>query len=138
LFDEEGFLRMGDVGCWAENGAIKIVDRCKNMFKLSQGEYVAPERVEQIYMTSPLLNCVYVEGNPLHAFTVGVVVPNWTELHKRLQTGNQFSENGKPQPTTEELCENKEVKTVILQELNTVGRAKGLKGFELVIQFDLL
>jgi long-chain acyl-CoA synthetase len=49
-FDEDGWICSGDVARVNENGSICIFDRAKNIFKLCQGEYIAPEKLENIYV----------------------------------------------------------------------------------------
>jgi long-chain acyl-CoA synthetase len=56
-------------------GTLSIIDRRKNMFKLSQGEYVAIEKVEQTYQKSPVVGQIWAYGNSFKSFILAVVVP---------------------------------------------------------------
>lgn len=51
-FTEDGWFKTGDVAMLYPNGSVKIIDRSKNIFKLSQGEYIAPEKIENIFALS--------------------------------------------------------------------------------------
>ncbi|ELV11443.1 Long-chain-fatty-acid--CoA ligase 6 [Tupaia chinensis] len=74
--DSDGWLHTGDIGKWLPVRTLKIIDRKKHIFKLAQGEYVAPEKIENIYIRSEPVAQVYVHGDSLQAFLVGIVVPD--------------------------------------------------------------
>uniref|UniRef100_A0A915CUS7 AMP-dependent synthetase/ligase domain-containing protein n=1 Tax=Ditylenchus dipsaci TaxID=166011 RepID=A0A915CUS7_9BILA len=84
LFDEDGFLHTGDVGHLQPNGTLKIIDRKKHIFKLAQGEYVAPEKIEGVYGQSSYVQQIYVDGDSLERYLVAIVTIEslLADLHK--------------------------------------------------------
>uniref|UniRef100_A0A673FSI7 Long-chain-fatty-acid--CoA ligase n=1 Tax=Sinocyclocheilus rhinocerous TaxID=307959 RepID=A0A673FSI7_9TELE len=74
--DKDSWLHTGDVGKWLPNGTLKIIDRKKHIFKLAQGEYIAPEKIENIYIHSDPVAQVFVHGDSLQACLVGILVPD--------------------------------------------------------------
>jgi long-chain acyl-CoA synthetase len=113
-----------DVGMWDERGCLHIIDRAKNIFKLSQGEYIAPERIENIYQQHELVAQAFVYGDSLKASLVGIIVPDEETLARFAESHNLGGKSFK------ELCENEEVRKHILTQITAFGKEQGLKGFE--------
>ncbi|XP_067935181.1 long-chain-fatty-acid--CoA ligase 1-like [Watersipora subatra] len=130
--DDDGWLHSGDIGIWTERGALKIVDRKKNIFKLSQGEYIAPEKIENVYVSCPLVAQCYVHGDSLQTCVVGVVVPDADVLPSFAR-----SELGINSGDMEELCANARVKEAIMKGMAKEAKEQKLKGFEQVKDIHL-
>ncbi|XP_059541672.1 long-chain-fatty-acid--CoA ligase 1 isoform X3 [Myotis daubentonii] len=123
--DKDGWLHTGDIGKWLPNGALKIIDRKKHIFKLAQGEYIAPEKIENIYLRSEPVAQVFVHGESLQAFLVAIVVPD-------VETLGRWAGKRGLAGSFEELCRSKDVKKAILEDLVRLGKESGLKPFEQV------
>ncbi|KAG8189133.1 hypothetical protein JTE90_018427 [Oedothorax gibbosus] len=123
--DPEGWYHTGDIGKWLPNGALAVIDRKKHIFKLSQGEYVIPEKSENAYIQSPMVSQIYVDGNSDQEFIVAVVVPE----EKPFMT---WAKNEGFEGRFENLCQNKELKRRFLSHLFELGKEKKLKSLNQV------
>ncbi|XP_049722601.1 long-chain-fatty-acid--CoA ligase 1-like isoform X3 [Elephas maximus indicus] len=121
--DKDGWLHTGDIGKWLPNGTLKIIDRKKHIFKLSQGEYIAPEKIENIYIRSEPVAQVFVHGESLQSFLIAIVVPD-------VETLCAWAQKRGLEGSFEELCRNKDVKKAILEDMVRLGKDSGLKPFE--------
>lgn len=78
---QDGFFCTGDIGVMDSSGHVTVIDRKKNIFKLAQGEFVAPERIESMYESlSNLIEQVYLYGNIYHHNVLAVIVPHSPSL----------------------------------------------------------
>ena len=98
--DEEGWYHTGDVGYVDEDGHFYITDRIKDLFKLSNGKYVAPLQVESLLKQSPLIGQAVVVGSGRKQVGA-LIVPDWDTLKQTLE-----DEGIAAKGTREELCEN--------------------------------
>lgn len=88
LFDEDGFSLTGDIVEERGPNHVVVIDRCKDVLKLSQGEYVALGRLAVNFESgSPIIRQLYLHGNSLQAYLVGVVVPDFEAVEAMLGDG---------------------------------------------------
>ncbi|KAI8331068.1 hypothetical protein BC941DRAFT_439688 [Chlamydoabsidia padenii] len=127
--DEEGWFHTGDIGLINERGCLIIIDRKKNIFKLAQGEYIAPEKIENVYAKDSLVGQIFVHGDSLQSALVAILVPDHETLPNFLAA--KAPEIAKQKLSFAELCKNPEVSRLILEQLTQVGKKAGLHGFEL-------
>jgi long-chain acyl-CoA synthetase len=75
--EPDGWFHTGDIAQFDELGRVKIIDRKKNILKLAQGEYVAPERLENVYAANcGLLANAFVHGDGDKSSLVGIIGVN--------------------------------------------------------------
>lgn len=121
----DGWFHTGDIGEWQADGSMKIIDRKKNIFKLSQGEYIAVEKLENVYNQSAAVDAIWVYGNSFESSMVAVAVPNEQVLLDWAKS------NGKKEEFAA-LCKIPEAQKFILSELSSTGKKSGVRGFEFI------
>ena len=129
-FDEDGYFHTGDVGRifpYYGNG-LKIVDRVKEIFKLSQGEYIIPAKLESVYVKSNYIQQIMIYGNSTMNNILAIICPDKQHCARELDI------------TEEELIkdeENPKLKKLILNDLDRLAIDANFNGLEKV-KFILL
>jgi long-chain acyl-CoA synthetase len=122
--DEGGWVHTGDIGEWATNGTLRIIDRSKHIFKLNQAEYITPERLEDVYLRSRWVSQIFVDGHSMEATVVAIVVPDEEYVRKNFTSAATT--------TFEELCKSEKLKQLIMTDLIRLAKENKLKYFETV------
>ena len=127
-FDDEGFFRTGDAG-YMRDGELFLKDRIKDLFKTSNGKYIAPQFIE-----SKLLVDKYVEQIAVIAderkFVSALIVPSFDLLEE------YASEMGIQADSHEQLCTNPQIIKMMEERMETLQQ--GLASYERIKRFTLL
>ncbi|PRP86830.1 fatty acyl-CoA synthetase [Planoprotostelium fungivorum] len=129
--DSEGFFYTGDIGEWNKNGTLSIIDRKKNIFKISQGEYIAPEYLEEVYSRSPFVDQIWVSGSSLKRHLVAIVYPESSHLIQWAKDNNLTGD-------IDQLRGDERVKKAILADIHRVGGEAKVHGFETIKEIEVV
>ncbi|XP_022770782.1 long chain acyl-CoA synthetase 1-like isoform X4 [Durio zibethinus] len=122
---KDGWFHTGDIGQMLPNGVVKIIDRKKNLIKLSQGEYVALEYLENVYGFTPIVDDVWVYGNSFKSMLVAVVV-----LHE--ENAKKWANLNGYTGSLSELCSLSKLQNYVLSELKSTAEKNKMRGFEFI------
>ena len=124
-FDENGYFHTGDVCRLFPNlgNGIKIVDRVKEIFKLSQGEYIIPAKLESTYSKSFLVGQIMIYGNSSMNNIIAIIMPD--KKHCAEALGCNISELGDDE-------ENPKIKEIIIKDLEGLAKEANFNGLEKV------
>ena len=87
---QDDWFSTGDVGHLDESGHLYITDRKKDLFKLSNGKYVAPQLIESLLKQSEFVSQVVVVGAGRKQ-PAALIVPEWEAVKQALnETGEEF------------------------------------------------
>ena len=108
-----------------EGNALKLIDRKKNIFKLSQGEYIAPEKIENVLQTCPLIQSAFVTGDSNRDHIVAIIVPD-PEVVKSVV--NKMGIQG----SYEEVCQSAELRVLLIEQMEKASKRESLNSLERV------
>lgn len=128
---EDGWFRTGDVCSVDELGRFKIIDRKKNVLKLAQGEYISPERIENVYLGNcPWLGQAYVHGDSDKANLVAIfgIQPDLFAPFLGKVLGKPCDANDIK--GLEAAAQEPKVRAAVLKELGKVGKKAKFNSYE--------
>lgn len=112
VFDEEGFFRTGDAG-YMKDGELFLTERIKDLFKTSNGKYIAPQQVEALLLVDKFIDQVAVIADQ-RKFVSALVVPEFRLVEEWAREHHiAFS-------SREDLCANEQVKKMLQERINTL------------------
>ena len=114
-FDSEGWFKTGDIGHIEDGKFLVVTDRKKEIFKLSNGKFIAPQVIENIFKESPVIDQIMVIGEH-EKFASALISPNFKYFDDWRKTGNVSFENN------EELIKLPQVQDLFSKEVDKLNQ----------------
>lgn len=129
IIDEDGWVHTGDVGMISSNQVkFKIIDRIKEIFKLVQGEYIAPSKLEMVYSKSEYVSQICVYGQSVKTYIIAIVTPKKHEIARFLTDKNILKQG----EDAENHYDNKELLDEIKRSLDKLALTNSFNSLEKV------
>ncbi len=128
-FTDDGFFRTGDVGYFNPDGALVLTERVKDLFKTSNGKYIAPQMMESRLAENKYIDEVAVIGDK-RKFVTALVVPNLPQLRAWAATQGLAGED------SEDLMRNPKAVKFIMEQIENYQ--KDIASFEQIKRITLL
>ena len=127
-FTEDGYFRTGDAG-YMRDGELFLTERIKDLYKTSNGKYIAPQAVESKLLVDKYIEQIVVIAEE-RKFVSALIVPSYPMLEEYAR------ENGIQFKGREDLCSNEKINRMLAERIETLQQ--GLSGYEQVKRFTLI
>lgn len=115
VFDEDGWFHTGDIGHIEEGRFLMVTDRKKEIFKLSNGKFIAPQIIENMFKESPIIDQIMVVGEH-EKFASALISPNFKYFDDwKASKKISFS-------TNEELIQQPQVQSFFSSEIDRLNK----------------
>ncbi|GHT22724.1 long-chain-fatty-acid--CoA ligase [Bacteroidia bacterium] len=128
-FTEDGFFRTGDVGYLTENQGIVLTDRLKDLYKTSNGKYIAPQQLESRLTTDKYIEAAMVVGDQ-RRYVTALIIPDEAEVLRFAKS------KGISRPSVEDLYRDKDIHELFEQRI--CAMQADIPGYEQIKRFELL
>ena len=127
-FDEEGYFRTGDAG-YMKDGELFLKERIKDLFKTSNGKYIAPQMIESKLLVDKYIDQIAVIADQ-RKFVSALIIPEYKLLEEYAAKHNIYYKD------REDLCRNREIYDMMMERIDTLQQQ--LAHYEQVKRFTLL
>ena len=127
-FDADGFFHTGDAG-YVKDGELYLKERIKDLFKTSNGKYIAPQMIESKLLVDKFVEQIAIIADE-RKFVSALIVPEFHMLEEYAKDNN-ISYNSR-----EELCKNERINQMIRERIDTLQQQ--LATYEQIKRFTLL